>query len=240
MIAASATKASSSEYSIQSCAALGWRNDFKNVFIARIPYVSVQHGRTHTLGRMGYGMWYSAASCREGVTLRRVSAPRTDRLIFEPLVPSPLDCIGLRPFAFYPAIKNFSSNQWRLGLGSWTEVQVVNAASGAEIWISRQYVGAVSESSGPIPIVGLRKELEYRNGVLAPCIKRVIEMPQSSEESPNLRDDPERRPERRGAVIGIRIEHRENSPMNKALVALGIAFIISFLAFAASVVFARP
>ena len=77
-----------------------------------------------------------------------------------PLVPSPLDYIGRRRFAFYPPIKNFEPNEWMLGTGSWTEVQIVNSRTGIEIWIPRQYIGAVSESSGVLLIVGLRKELE--------------------------------------------------------------------------------
>lgn len=168
-----------------------------------------------------------------------MSAPRTDRLISEPLAPSPLDCIGLRRFAFYPSIRDFEPNEWTLGAGSWTEVQVVNSRTGTEIWIPRQYIGAVSESNGPVPIVGLRKELEYRAGKLSPRFKRVIEMPQQGDVAPNTGLTEQRRAPGPAPIIGIRVENRENSPMNNALLALGIAFIISFLALAVSVV-TRP
>ena len=164
-----------------------------------------------------------------------MAARRTDRLSFEPLVPSPLDYIGLRRFAFYPRIRNLEPNEWTLGLSAWTEVQVVNACTGNELWIPRQYIGAVSESNGPMLIVGLRKELEYRAGILQPCVKRVIEMPQNVDEATTRCDPAERRAEGPAPVIGIRIENREDSPMNKALLAFGIAFIVSFLAFAISV-----
>jgi hypothetical protein len=164
-----------------------------------------------------------------------MAARRTDRLTFEPLVPSPLDYIGLRRFVFYPRIRNLEPNEWTLGVGSWTEVQVVNACTGQEIWIPRQYIGAVSESTGRMLTVGLRKELEYRAGILEPCIKRVIEMPQNPDEAPSSAEARERRTEGPAPVVGIRVENREDSPMNKALLAFGIAFIISFLAFAISV-----
>src|SRR5205823_11372759 len=104
-----------------------------------------------------------------------------------------------------------------------------------EIWIARQYIGAVSESNGPMLIVGLRKELEYRDGTLEPCIKRVIEMPQNIDEFRAGCDGAEPRAAGPAPVIGIRVENREDSPMNNALLALGIAFIVSFLAFAISV-----
>jgi hypothetical protein len=156
------------------------------------------------------------------------------RLTFEPLVPSPLDYIGLRHFAFYPHIRNLEPNEWTLGVGSWTEVQVVNARTGHDVWIPRQYIGAVSESSGRTVIVGLRKELEYRDGMLQPCVKRVIEMPRNIDQA-CTGDNSERRAEGPAPVVGIRVENREDSPMNKALIALGIAFIVSFLAFAISV-----
>lgn len=172
---------------------------------------------------------------RIGAKLRRVSAPRTDRLISELLGPSPLDYIGLRRFAFYPSIRNFEPNEWTLGTGSRTEVQVVNSSTGAEIWVPRQYIGAVCEASGPVLIVGLRKELEYRAGTVEPRVKRVIEMPHKSEEPFELCENSERRPAGPAPVIGIRVENRENSPMNNALVALGIAFIVSLLALAISV-----
>lgn len=168
-----------------------------------------------------------------------MSAPRTDRLISEPLSPSPLDCIGLRRFAFYPPIRNLDPNEWTLGAGSWTEVQVVNASTGTEIWIPRQYIGAVSASSGSALIVGLRKELEYRAGTLEPRFKRVIEMPHKADDAMNWKDCDERRSAGPAPVIGIRVENRENSPMNNALLALGIASILSFLAFAISVL-TRP
>jgi|SRR5581483_1274278 len=148
-----------------------------------------------------------------------------------PLVPSPLDYIGRRRFSFYPAIENAEPNEWVLGSGSWSEVQVVNASTGRELWIPRQYVGAVSDTDGPLLIVGLTKDLENGAHGLSPRIKRVIEMPHAENERTNSFDAERRRPSGPAPVIGIRVENREDSSMNKALVTLGIgALVMSLLA----------
>ncbi len=156
-----------------------------------------------------------------------------------PLVPSPLDYIGLRRFAFYPAIKDVEPNEWLLGTGSWTEVQVVNAQTGSEIWIPRQCIGAVSDSHDGLLVVGLTKELEYRAGALGPRFKRVIEMPREMEPEPRPRIQPEPRPPGPAPVIGIRVEHREDSPMSRALVILATAAVIVALIAAVLALFRR-
>ena len=156
-----------------------------------------------------------------------------------PLVPSPLDYIGPRRFAFYPAIKNAEPNEWLLGKGSWSEVQVVNAHTGGRMWIPRQCVGAVCDSQEGILIVGLTKELEFRAGALGPRFKHVIEMPRDSKTQPRPRIQPDPRPPGPAPVIGIRVEHREDSPMSRAIVTLGVAAIIVSLVAAVLAVFRR-
>ena len=156
-----------------------------------------------------------------------------------PLVPSPLDYIGPRRFAFYPPIRNAEPNEWLLGKGSWTEVQVVNAQTGAKIWIPRQAIGAVSDSHDGILIVGLTKELEYSAGALGPRFKRVIEMPRDITLPQRPRIQPDTRPPGPAPVIGIRVENREDSPMSRAIVALAIAAIIVALIAAVLAVFRR-
>jgi hypothetical protein len=155
-----------------------------------------------------------------------------------PLVPSPLDYIGPRRFAFYPPIKNAEPNEWLLGSGSWTEVQIVNARNGGKIWIPRQFIGGVSDSHDGLLIVGLTKELEYRSGALGPRFKRVIEMPQHVETKPRL-VEPEPRPPGPAPVIGIRVENREDSQMSRAIVTLGVAAMIVALIAAVLAVFDR-
>jgi len=148
-----------------------------------------------------------------------------------PLVPSPLDYIGRRQFAFYPPVGNIAPNEWVLGKSSWGEVQVVNAQTGSVVWIPRQYIGAVSDANAEILVVGLTKELAFRAGTIEPRVKRVIEIPHPADPLPKPFDlTPERSPGP-AEVIGIRVENREDSPMNKALLTFGFcALIVSLIA----------
>ncbi len=147
-----------------------------------------------------------------------------------PLVPSPLDYVGRRPFAFYPAIKNAQPNEWLLGTGSWSEVQVVNKQTGSELWVPRQYIGAVSETEGPLLIVGLTKDLEFHEGAIEPCVKRVIEMPHAEESVPEG-EEHSRRNDGPAPVVGIRLAARSDSSMNKAFATLAIgALVVCLLA----------
>ena len=148
-----------------------------------------------------------------------------------PLVPSPLDYIGRRRFALYPAIKGISPNDWFLGHSGWSEVQIINAKTGQHLWIPRQYVGAVAESSEADLVVGLTKELRYGSGLLEPQVKRVIEMPRVHKARPTEPDADGAVGRGPADVIGIRVENVENSSMNRALITLGIsALVVSLLA----------
>jgi len=143
-----------------------------------------------------------------------------------PLVPSPLDYIGRRPFAFYPPISHPDPNEWLLGGGSHSEVQVVNAHTGHEIWVSRQYIGAVSETSSSLLIVGLTKALRFSEGTLEPKVKQVIEMPPPEKLrkewiSPALH--PHASP---GSVVEIRLETRSESTFEKAMILTCIGVIV--------------
>jgi hypothetical protein len=140
-----------------------------------------------------------------------------------PFVPSPLDCIGRKRFAFYPSIENGGPNDWFLGAGSRSEVQAINAQTGAEIWIARQYIGAVSDHTEYLT-VGLRKTLELHNGAIQPCVKRVIEMPQVASPRSELR-----RASGPAAVVAIRLEDNRKSSVNKLSVAVAIASLVAAL-----------
>ena len=145
-----------------------------------------------------------------------------------PLVPSPLDYVGRRRFAFYPPVKNADPNEWLLGKGSWSEVQVVNARTGHEIWIPRQYVGGVSGERAGLLIVELKKELEFRSGTLEPRINRVIEMPHATKRAEPAALSAER-PSGPAPVVGIRLEDRAESTMSRAVVTLGIGALAVWL-----------
>jgi hypothetical protein len=142
-----------------------------------------------------------------------------------PLMPSPLDYVGRRRFAFYPPIAHADPNEWLLGVGGRSEVQVVNAQTGREIWVSRQYIGAVSETSSALLVVGLTKALEFREGAVEPRVKQVIEMPPAVVEE----DAPLHILQRRSTpapVIEIRLESRADSALNKAMLATCICAIV--------------
>src|SRR6266699_399840 len=123
-----------------------------------------------------------------------------------PPIPSPLEHLGVRPFSFYPAILNVEHNEWLFRKATWSEILVVNCKSGAEIWISRRFVGEVSRIDDPVLIVGLNRELEYKGGAVWPFQRRVIEMPvavggSSTPAPPRTADRSSPAP-----IVGIRLE----------------------------------
>ncbi len=147
-----------------------------------------------------------------------------------PLMPSPLDHIGRRSFSFCPSIKNADPNEWMLAVLSWSEIKVVNARTGREIWMPRRYIDGVSYTGGPMLAVTLTKELEYRGGALWPRVKRVIEMPRATDKLPASNPVPARF-QGPAPVEGIRLEDRADSPTNKALAYAGVgAIVLSILA----------
>jgi len=97
--------------------------------------------------------------------------------VASPPIPPSLEHLVTRPFSFYPPIINVEHNEWLFRKATWSEILVVNCKSGAEIWISRRFVGEVSRIEDPVLIVGLTRELEYKGGAVWPYQRRVIEMP---------------------------------------------------------------
>ena len=141
-------------------------------------------------------------------------------------MPSPLDYVGRRRFAFYPPIGHADPNEWLLGVGARSEVQVVNAHTGREIWVSRQYIGAVSETSTPLLIVGLTKALDFREGTVEPRVKQIIEMPPASKAEitgPRVSSHSRSAP---APVIEIRLESRADSTLTKAMFVTCICAIV--------------
>jgi hypothetical protein len=92
-------------------------------------------------------------------------------------IPPPIEDFPDRPFSFFPPIRNIEHNQWRFRRSSWAELLVVNSKTGMELWISRRFIGDISEVDEPVMIVGLKRELEYTAGNLVPHTRRVIGMP---------------------------------------------------------------
>jgi hypothetical protein len=121
------------------------------------------------------------------------------------MIPPPLDQLGRNAFSFYPPIVNIEHNGWVIRRANWTEVQVMNTKTAAEIWIPRHFIGEVSLVGEPVMIVGLIKELECREGVVYPHVRRVIEMPRAVNDGPRPRIRPPS-PDRPASVVGIRLE----------------------------------
>jgi len=147
-----------------------------------------------------------------------------------PLVPSPLDYIGRGRFAFYPPIRLAGPNSWILGAGSWSEVQVINAQTGREIWVPRQYIGAVGDNRDAL-VVGLTQQLDFRAGEILPrANRRVIEMPLPAA----AKGDPPIKFHHAGPahIIGIRLEKQPRSTFQKAPFRVGVCvlFVVGLLA----------
>jgi len=126
-----------------------------------------------------------------------------------PVVPPPLEALRNRPFSFYPAILNIEHNKWQYRKATWSDVLVVNARTGEEIWIPRRFLGEISSIEDPVVIVGLLRELEYKEGAVWPYQRRVIEMPVAVGASA-----PPPSPAQRAGlapVVGIRLESDTDS-----------------------------
>ncbi len=94
-----------------------------------------------------------------------------------PPLPTPLEQLGSRRFSFFPPIFGVEKNEWLFRRANWSELIVMNVGSSEELLIPRRFVGEVSSIEDPVLLVGLRKELEYRENAVWPMERRVIEMP---------------------------------------------------------------
>ncbi len=126
-----------------------------------------------------------------------------------PPIPPPLEALRHRPFSFYPAILDIEHNEWRYRKATWSEVLVVNARTGQEIWIPRRFLGEISRIEDPVVIVGLVRELEYKGGAVWPHQRHVIEMPMAV----GAALPSSVRPLQKGPapVVGIRLESKTDS-----------------------------
>jgi hypothetical protein len=132
-----------------------------------------------------------------------------------PVIPPPLEALRNQPFSFYPAILNIEHNKWQYRKATWSDVLVVNARTGREIWIPRRFLGEISRIEDPVVIVGLLRELEYKEGAVWPYQRRVIEMPiavgaPARPPAPAQRIGP-------APVVGIRLESNSESHIFRIL-----------------------
>ena len=145
-----------------------------------------------------------------------------------PPIPPSLEHLVTRPFSFYPPIVNVEHNEWLFRKASWSEIQVVNCKSAAEIWIPRRFIGEVSRIEDPVLIVGLNRELEYTGGMIVPFQRRVIQMPLAvGGEFPPPAQPPERPSP--APIVGIRTESPTDTRIFKLIGAAVALAIILYL-----------
>jgi len=148
-------------------------------------------------------------------------------------LPSPLQHLGGRRFAFYPPIRNIRQNEWLLRRADWSECVVVNAHSGEELGIPRAFIGEVTHGEDPGMVVALTRELACENGVVVPHERRVIELPvavhdlEELTEEADLTDEAPPTPGHRAQVISIRLEPKAELRAGKWI---GVALVLGAVA----------
>jgi hypothetical protein len=140
-----------------------------------------------------------------------------------PPIPASFENLGRRPFSFYPPIVNVEHNEWILRRANWTDFLVLNTKTKDELCVPRRFVGEGALVEEPVMIVGLVKELEYREGLVLPHIRRVIEMPRAVNASVPARMA---EPSRIAPVVGIRIESEPKSRWLRMLIASVAAVVL--------------
>lgn len=141
-----------------------------------------------------------------------------------PTIPATFENLRHRPFSFYPPIINIEHNEWILRHASWTEIQVMNTKTKEGLCVPRHFVGEGALVEEPVMIVGLTKELEYREGIVIPHVRRVIEMPRAVNATAATR---EIGPPRSAPVVGIRIEPEPKTKVWRMMIA-GAALVALF------------
>jgi hypothetical protein len=144
-----------------------------------------------------------------------------------PPIPPSLDHLGGRPFSFYPPIVQVEHNEWLFCKATWSEIQVVNSQSGAELWIPRRFVGEVSRVDDPVLIVGLNRELELKSGIVIPCHRRVIQMPVAGSA---VRPGSGESHTTGASPLGIRLEPSDRRMLKAILLAVSTLVVLYLLA----------
>lgn len=137
------------------------------------------------------------------------------------LLPGLIGLTGGRSFAFYPPILGIEHNEWRFRRATWSDFVVVNTKSGDEACIPRSFVADVS-TNAPVVIVGLKRELEWREGMAVPYRRPVVELPIAVND--NIPAPP--RPHRPAPVVNIRLEsHAPAATGRKAVVVVMLGVV---------------
>jgi hypothetical protein len=135
-------------------------------------------------------------------------------------LPAPFAQLGGRRFSLYPPILNIEHNEWVFRRGTWSEFVIVNAKTGEEACIPRVFLGEASRIDDPVVIIGLKRELEWRDGAV--CVHRcpVIELPVAVNDSRPASP----RPPQPAPVVNIRLESRRETRMGWKV---GIAVLVA-------------
>lgn len=139
-------------------------------------------------------------------------------------LPTPLQHLGGRRFAFHPPIRNIEHNEWLYRRATWSECVVANARSGEEFFVPRIFLGDVSRVDEPVMLVRLNRELELRSGFIIPRERAVIEFPATIAERAATP-----RAGHLAPVINIRLEPKTEV---RAWRWIGVAAVLGAVAFA--------
>jgi hypothetical protein len=141
-------------------------------------------------------------------------------------LPTPLQHLGGRRFSFYPPIRNVGPNEWLYRSATWSECMVANAKTGEELWVPRIFLGEVTRVDEPLMVVGLNRELEFREGVIVPRQRKVIQFPVEVPMAVNDSGSAPR-PHQLAPVINIRLE---TPPETRAWKWMGVAAVLGAVA----------
>ncbi|HXE64686.1 MAG TPA: hypothetical protein VN519_14175 [Bryobacteraceae bacterium] len=137
------------------------------------------------------------------------------------LLPGLIGLTGGRSFAFYPPILGITHNEWRFRRATWADFVVVNTQSGDEACIPRSFLADVS-ANAPVVIVGLKRELEWRDGMAVPYRRPVVELPIAVND--NMPAPP--RPRIPAPVVSIRLDpHTPAATGRKAVVVVMLGVV---------------
>lgn len=138
------------------------------------------------------------------------------------LLPGLLGLTAGRSFSLYPPILGVAHNEWRFRRATWSEFIIVNTHSGEEACIPRSFIGDVS-ANAPTVIMGLKREMEWRDGLAVPYRRPVVELPVAVNDFV-----PAVRHSRPAPVVNIRLESRHPAITGrKAIVFVMIGMVVS-------------
>lgn len=142
-----------------------------------------------------------------------------------PPVPPHLEDLGNRHFSFHPPILNIGPNHWLYRSATWNELMVRNARTAQDISVPRRFVGETSRLGDSVA-VSLLRELEFRDGVVAPYRSQVIAMPVAVNGPPVVNQP---RPQRKAPVVNISLAATSDSRagrMAASAIAVGVAVCV--------------